>query len=108
MHQFRLFRGKSGRFFAENTTTKKQFSLRTCNKTEADRPLTARNEAHRELIVCLQMARAYLTAADPAMGKRTWQFVMDEIGQSKRDRRSSAGTPPARIAPSTPSSTSVR
>jgi integrase len=84
MQQFRLFRGKSGRFFVENTTTKKQSSLRTCDEVEAQRLLFAKNEAHREPIVCLQMARAYLTAADPVMKVRTWQTVMDQVGEAKR------------------------
>ena len=82
--QFRLFRGKSGCFFLENTSTKKQSSLRTRNETEAQRLLSAQNEAHRQPIVCLQMARAYLSAADPMMGKRTWQTVMDEAGCGKQ------------------------
>ena len=88
MHQFRLFRGKSGRFFVENTTTPKQSSLRTRDEAEAQRLLFAKNEAHREPIVCLQMARAYLTAADPVMKDRTWQTVMDqgEKGKEKGDR----------------------
>src|SRR5476649_2742162 len=84
MQQFRLFRGKSGRFFVENTTTKKQSSLRTRDEAEAQRLLFAKNEAHREPIVCLQMARAYLTAADPVMKDRTWQTVMDQVGEAKR------------------------
>ena len=84
MEQFRLFRGKSGRFFIENTTTKKQSSLRTRDEVEARRMLFAKNEAHREPIICLQMARAYLTAADPAMKDRTWQTVMDQVGEAKR------------------------
>ena len=37
MQQFRLYRGKSGCFFVENITTKKQSSLRTRDKEEANR-----------------------------------------------------------------------
>jgi len=58
MQQFRLFRGKSGCYFVENITTKKQSSLRTRDEADAQRLLFAKNEAHREPIVCLQMARA--------------------------------------------------
>ena len=61
MQQFRLFRGKSGCYFVENITTKRQSSLRTRDADEARRLLFAKNEAYREPIVCLQMARAYHT-----------------------------------------------
>jgi len=84
MTQFRLFKGKSGCFFVEDTTTKKQSSLRTRDEEEAKRLLSAKNEAHREPMVCLQMARAYLTAADPMMGQRDWTMVMEQVGRSKK------------------------
>jgi integrase len=84
MTQFRLFKGKSGCYFVENVTNGKQSSLRTRNATEAQRLLFAKNEAHREPIICLQIARSYLTAADPVMKDRTWQMVMDQILEVKR------------------------
>jgi len=84
MQQYRLFRGKSGCYFVENIATKKQSSLRTRDEAEARRLLFAKNEAHREPMVCLQMARAYLTAADPVMKDRTWTTVMDHMGEAKR------------------------
>ena len=84
MPQFRLFRGKSGCFFIEDLTTKKQASLRTRDADEAKRLLAARNEAYQQPLICLQMARAYLTAADPMMVQRTWQTVMETMGQAKR------------------------
>jgi len=84
MQQFRLFRGKSGRYFIENIATKKQSSLRTRDKAQAQRLLSARNEAHREPMVCLHMARAYLTAADPTMKDRTWKTVMDQVCEAKQ------------------------
>jgi integrase len=84
MQQFRLFRGKSGCFFVENTATRQQSSLRTRDEDEAKRLLSAKNEAHREPLVCLQVARAYLNAADPTIRTRTWQTVMETMGESKR------------------------
>lgn len=38
MSPYRLFRGKSGNYFLENTATKKQESLRTQDKEEANDP----------------------------------------------------------------------
>jgi integrase len=84
MPQFRLFRRKCGMFFVENVTTRKQTSLRTRDKEEAQRLFFARNEGHKESLICLQMARAYLTAADPAIRKRTWTTVMETMRDTKK------------------------
>ena len=45
----------------------------------------ARNEAHQQPVINLQIARAYLLVGDPEIGTRSWQFVMDEIVKLKRD-----------------------
>lgn len=81
--QFKLYRRKNGRFYAENTTTGKQSSLHTRDRTEAVRLLHARNEAAYQPALNTQMARAYLIAGDPGIGKRNWQYVMDALMQSK-------------------------
>jgi integrase len=77
MDQFRFSRGKSGRYFLEDTLTRKQISLRTHNQEEAERLLAAHCEAARQPLICLQIARTYMSAADPTMATRTWQTVMD-------------------------------
>ena len=66
-------------FYCEDTTTGKQTSLRTRDESEALALLRARNEASRQPVLNLQMARTYLTASDPAFNARTWQQVMEEI-----------------------------
>jgi integrase len=81
--QFRIFRRASGRWYIENTTTRRQESLQTCDATEAKRLLLAKNEAHRQPTINLQIARAYLSAADPAALLRTWKFAMDEMAKGK-------------------------
>ena len=63
--RYRLFRKSSGIFFIEDRINRKQESLRTRDKTEAARILSARNEALQQSAVNLQIARAYLTASDP-------------------------------------------
>ena len=80
--QFILFR-RAGVFYCEDRTTRKQFSLRTRDKQEALRLLHARNEAVRQPVLNLQIARAYLTAGDPALTARTWQHVMEQMLASK-------------------------
>lgn len=82
--QYRVFLRASGVWYIENTDTHHQESLRTRNAEEAERLLTARNEAHRQPAINMQIARAYLSAADPSSVSRTWQFVMEEMGKVKK------------------------
>jgi integrase len=70
-------RGKM--FYAQDAATGRQTSLRTKDETEAKRLLNARNEAQQQPTLNLHLARAYLTASDPAFVERTWQAVMDQF-----------------------------
>lgn len=87
--RFILFR-RAGVFYSEDTTTRQQTSLRTKDESEAIALLNARNESFRQPVLNLQIARAYLTASDPAMTQRTWQTVMDQMqshGKEATQRR---------------------
>lgn len=80
--RFTLFcRGKV--FYCQDTTTGQQTSLRTRNHGEALTLLHSRNEAFRQPLLNLQIARAYLTATDPEIAKRPWRAVMDEMARTK-------------------------
>ena len=68
--KFNLFR-RAGVFYMEDTATGKQTSLRTKDEAEAKSLLNARNEASRQPVLNLHIARAYLTASDPAFIERT-------------------------------------
>lgn len=81
--RFTLFR-RGAVYYCQDTVTGRQSSLRTSDTEEAQTLLHARNEAHRQPMLNLQLARTYLSAADPAVAKRTWQTVMDEMGKTKR------------------------
>lgn len=72
-------------FWAHDGLTGKQETLRTKDKTTGLRLLHAKNEAHQQPAVNLQIARAYLAASDPQIVKRTWQTAMNEIVLTKRD-----------------------
>jgi hypothetical protein len=50
---------RKGVFYMQDTTTGKQTSLRTKDETEARSLLNAENEAHRQPVLNLQLARAY-------------------------------------------------
>src|SRR5580700_8113845 len=82
--RFILFR-RNGVFYTEDTTTGKQTSLRTRDETEAQSLLNARNEAMRQPVLNLHLARAYLTASDPAFVERTWQTVMEQLQSRGKD-----------------------
>lgn len=59
MSPYRLFRGKSGNYFLENTSTKKQESLRTRDREEANQLLFVKLEAAKLPAINLQIARAH-------------------------------------------------
>lgn len=82
--RFNLFR-RAGVFYTEDTATGKQTSLRTKDETEAKSLLNARNEAQRQPVLNLHLARAYLTASDPAFVERTWQTVMEQLQSRGKD-----------------------
>jgi hypothetical protein len=77
--KYRLYRRHNGVFYWQDNGSKKQGTLRTSDKHEAERLLNAMNESHRQPTINLNLARAYLAAHDPKMAQRTWQAVMDEM-----------------------------
>src|SRR5215470_12329952 len=77
--KYRLYRRHNGVFYWQDNGSKKQGTLRTTDKREAERLLNAMNESHRQPTINLNLARAYLAAHDPKMAQRTWQAVMDEM-----------------------------
>jgi hypothetical protein len=80
--RFILFK-RAGVYYSEDTVTRKQHSLRTKDEAEALTILHSKNEAHRQPVLNLQIARTYLTATDPEMARRTWQTAMDELTKTK-------------------------
>jgi integrase len=66
-------------FYAEETATGKQTSLRTEDETEALTLLNTKNEATRQPAMNLQIAQVYLQHADATLAQRTWQDVMDAM-----------------------------
>lgn len=82
--RYRLFRRSSGIYFIEDRITRKQASQKTRDRVAAQRIFNARNEAHLQPAINLQIARAYLMASDPMIVQRTWQHAMDEIVKTKQ------------------------
>ncbi len=82
-HKYRMFR-RGSVYWIQDNFTGKQDSLRTKDHREAQRLLHAKNEASRQPIINMQIARAYLLVGDPEVARRDWQFVMDEIVKLKQ------------------------
>jgi integrase len=80
--RYRLYRRK-GTFYSWDNDTGKRESLQTKNRKDATALLATKNEAHQQPALSLQKARIYLLESDPALIKRTWQHVMDEITRTK-------------------------
>ena len=74
---------RSGVYYAEDTTTGKQTSLRTKDKDDALRLLHVKNEAVHQPAMNLQIAQVYLQHGDPALAARTWQQVMEQMAETK-------------------------
>jgi hypothetical protein len=81
-NRFILFQ-RSGMFYCEDTSTGRQTSLRTKDKTDALRLLHVKNEAAHQPAMNLQIAQVYLQHSDPALSARTWQDVMETIISTK-------------------------
>lgn len=76
---------RGGIYYSQDSATGQQKSLRTRDETEARSLLHALNEAQRQPVLNLHLARAYLTASDPALVERTWQTVMDQMQARGKD-----------------------
>jgi hypothetical protein len=85
-NRYRLYRrGRSAVFYAHDSVTGKQESLKTQSRAAAQRLLVAKNAAAEQPQLNLALARTYLTAHDPKMVTRCWQEVMDQYASRGRD-----------------------
>jgi hypothetical protein len=82
--KYTLFQ-RDGIYYSQDSATGQQKSLRTRDEAEALQLINARNEAHRQPALNLHLARAYLTASDPAFVERTWQTVMEQMQSRGKD-----------------------
>lgn len=82
--KYTLFR-RGGIYYSQDAVTGQQKSLRTRDEAEALQLINARNEAQRQPVLNLHLARAYLAASDPAFVERTWQAVMEQMQSRNKD-----------------------
>jgi integrase len=83
-NRYRLFR-RAKVYYCQDSTTGKQTSLRTVRRKEAEDLLHARNAAKQQPLLNLELAKAYLSAADPKICERTWAHVMREFATHGRE-----------------------
>jgi hypothetical protein len=85
-------------YYVQDSESGTKESLNTSDRKEAERLRIARSEAAESPLLGLNLAKAYLSASDPMLGKRTWRVVMDEFcrhGKAvSRERRLRAITSP--------------
>jgi len=79
--RFRLIQRniRGSTFYCVDNRTGKRTSLKTRDRDEASRLIQAKNEAERQPMINVQIAKAYLAASDAAISTRTWQHVFEHI-----------------------------
>lgn len=84
--RYRLIRrgNRGGAFYCVDTETNKRTSLQTSNEEEAMQLIEAKNQAERQPMLNLQIAKAYLAGSDSGIQERTWQDALAALTDSKR------------------------
>jgi integrase len=79
--RYRLIRrgNRNGAFYYVDTQTGKRTSLCTRDEDKARQVINSKNQAERQPEINLQIAKAYLAAADERFVNRTWREVMAEF-----------------------------
>jgi len=71
-------------FYCVDSQTGKRTSLHTSDKDEALQIILAKNQAQRQPVLNLQIAKAYLAGTDSGVSTRTWQQAFEALIASKR------------------------
>jgi integrase len=80
-----IHRGRGhGTFYCVDSKTGKRTSLGKATKEEARQIVDAKNQAERQPMLNLQLAKAYLAGTDAEMPKRTWQHALEVVTETKR------------------------
>ena len=84
--RYRLIRRgvRNNAFYCVDTTTGKRTSLRTDSEAEARKIVEAKNQATRQPVLNLQIAKAYLAGSDSGITTRTWQQAVEALTQTKQ------------------------
>jgi integrase len=85
--RYRLIRrgNRSGAFYCVDTETGKRSSLGAISEGDARQIVEAKNQARRQPMLNLQIAKAYLAGTDTVITTRTWQQAIEALTNTKRD-----------------------
>jgi integrase len=75
---------RGDKFYCVDTQTSKRTSLHTSNEDEAQQIVDAKNQAERQPVLNLQIARAYLAGSDTGINTRTWSDAIIALTNSKK------------------------
>ena len=75
---------RGDKFYCVDTQTSKRTSLHTANEDEAQQIVDAKNQAERQPVLNLQIARAYLAGSDTGINTRTWSDAILALTNSKK------------------------
>jgi integrase len=84
--RFRLIKRniRGGTYYCVDKLTKKRTSLGTQNEDEAAQIVLAKNQALRQPVLNLHIAKAYLAGSDSGIATRTWKIAFDSITETKQ------------------------
>ena len=71
-------------YYLVDTQTAKRTSLHTSDKDAAHQILAAKNQAERQPLLNLQIAKAYLAGTDNGVQTRTWRQAIESLTQMKQ------------------------
>lgn len=78
-------RGSRGdTFYCVDSKTAKRTSLHTADEDAAQQIIEAKNQAERQPLLNLQIARAYLAGTDSAIKTRTWHDALESLTGTKQ------------------------
>ena len=78
-------RGSRGdTFYCVDSKTRKRTSLHTADEDAAQQIVDARNQAERQPVLNLQIAKAYLAGTDNGISGRTWKDAIETLTNMKQ------------------------
>jgi integrase len=78
-------RGNRGdTFYCVDSKTSKRVSLQTADEDAARQIVDAKNQAERQPVLNLQIAKAYLAGADTGIATRTWLQAIESLTNTKQ------------------------
>ena len=80
-----VFRGiRGGMYYCVDKRTGKRASLHTTNEDAARQIVEAKNNAERQPVLNLQIAKAYIAGTDGGINTRTWKQAIEAVTNTKQ------------------------